>query len=269
MTAMLQRRRAAHTVTGVVLMALWAAVGIGGLILLVMTLTGGNLATYAPRIGRGFLITVWLVVASALIGAVLSVPVAAGRLSGNPVAGALAYAYSYFFRGTPLLAQIFLIYYGAGQFAPQLKAWGLWWFFQDAFRCAILSFSLNTAAYQAEILAGALRALPRGQREAGAALGLHGWQVLVKIMLPQALVSALRPYGNEIILLIKASALASTITVLDLMGQTRFAFARTFDFSFYLWAAVLYLLMVEGLTSVVHTLEKRLTRHIRSPAMHR
>lgn len=145
-----------------------------------------------------------------------------------------------------------------------MKAVGLWWFFKDAFNCAVLAFGLNTAAYQAEILSGAIRNVPIGQVEAARALGLRGFAVLRDITLPQALISALRPYGNEIILLIKASAIASIITVLDLMGQTRFVYSKTYDLSFYFWAALFYLIAVEVLSHVVNVIERRLTRHIRT-----
>lgn len=99
------------------------------------------------------------------MGAVLSLPVALGRMSKNRLWGWLAYAYVYFFRGTPLITQLFLIYYGLGSFRPQLETVGLWWFFRDAWNCALFTFTLNTAAYQAEILRGAIESVPRGQRE--------------------------------------------------------------------------------------------------------
>ena len=135
-----------------------------------------------------------------VLGVLLAIPIAAARLSRNRVVGALAFAYVYFFRGTPLLAQLFLIYYGAGQFVASLKAIGLWGFFRDAFNCAVLAFALNTAAYQAEIFRGAIRSVPRGQWEAARALGLHALPLLWKVVLPQAAIVALRPLGNEIIL---------------------------------------------------------------------
>src|SRR5690606_14248046 len=156
---------------------------------------------------KGLGVTLTLVVVSTILGALLSIPIAAGRMSKNPVFGALAYAYVYFFRGTPLLAQTFLIYYGLGSFRPQLEAVGLWTFFREAWYCAVLAFTLNTAAYQAEILRGAIESVGRGQWEGAASLGLTKWQTLRKVIMPQALIVALRPYGNEIILMIKGSAI--------------------------------------------------------------
>jgi len=221
------------------------------------------LLRYGPRLLEGAVVTIEIVALAIVIGAVLSLPVAAARLSRNPLINGAAIGYTAFFRGTPLLAQTFLVYYGAGQFRPFLQDVGLWWFFRDAFNCVVLTFSLNTAAYQAEILRGAILSLPRGQFEAANALGISGRVAMLKIVLPQALIVALRPYGNEVILMIKGSAVASVVTVFDLMGATRLAFARTFDFSVYLWAAVLYLIVVETLRRVWNRLERRLTRHLR------
>jgi polar amino acid transport system permease protein len=220
------------------------------------------LQRYGPRMLEGLLVTIELVVFSVLIGALIAIPVALARLSPNRALRALSFAYVYFFRGTPLLAQVFLVYYGSGQFRPFFESIGLWWFFRDAFYCCLLTFTLNTAAYQAEIMRGAIRAVPRGQSEAAAALGLKPYQAFIRIILPQALVTALRPLGNEVILMIKGSAVAAVVTVFDLMGVTRLAFARSFDFSVYLWAAVLYLVLVEILRQVWDRLERWLTRHL-------
>jgi polar amino acid transport system permease protein len=259
-------RRSAITPLGIILISLWALAFIGIAVSLVRSVDADRMIAFGGRIALGFVVTVELVVASVAIGALLSVPVAAGRLSASRLVGGIAFAFSYFFRGTPLVAQTFLIYYGAGQFAPQLKAAGMWWLFRDAFNCAVLGFALNTAAYQAEILAGAIRNVPRGQREGAAALGIHHWLTLRKIILPQALVSAIRPYGNEVILMTKASSIASIITVLDLMGQTRYVFSKTYDLSFYFWAALFYLATVEVVSHVVNAIERRLTRHLRPPS---
>jgi polar amino acid transport system permease protein len=218
---------------------------------------------YAPRLADGVLVTAELVVFSVLIGAAIALPVALARLSGNRLLRAAAFAYGYFFRGTPLLAQVFLVYYGAGQFRTELEAIGLWTLFRDAFFCALFTFTLNTGAYQAEILRGAILAVPKVQWEAAESLGLKRPATLLRVILPQAFITALRPLGNEIILMIKASAIASVITVFDLMGVTRLAFARSFDFEVYLWAAVIYLAIVETMRRGWDRLETRLTRHLR------
>jgi polar amino acid transport system permease protein len=255
-------RSMAHRL-GVALVALWIAFGAGIVALLVFGYDGEVYARYLPRVLAGVWTTVQLVVLSIAFGALISIPIAAGRLSSRGAGSWLAFGYSYFFRGTPLLAQTFLVYYGSGQFSGFLKDIGLWWFFREAFYCAVLTFSLNTAAYQAEILAGAIRAVPRGQWQAADALGISKRVTMWKVILPQALVTALRPYGNEVVLMIKGSAVAAIITVLDLMGQTRFAFSKTYDMQVYLWAAILYLVMVEALRRIWDRLEIRLTRHLR------
>ena len=259
-------KRSSITATGLVLISIWGLIFVGIVWALVNSVDPERLASYGGRIAQGFVVTVELVIASMLIGALISIPVAAGRLSTNRLVAGIAFGFSYFFRGTPLVAQTFLIYYGAGQFSSELKAVGMWWLFRDALNCAVIAFALNTAAYQAEILSGAIRNVPRGQREGAAALGLHKWLTLRKIILPQALVSAIRPYGNEVILMTKASSIASIITVLDLMAQTRYVFSKTYDLSFYFWAALFYLATVEVVSHLVNLVEARLTRHVRPPS---
>jgi len=247
---------------GTLFVGLWIALAVGILWSVVSSYDPDFVARYVPRILGGLLVTIQLVVISMVIGAVLAIPLTFGRLSQNRIIKALAFGYVYFFRGTPLLAQIFLIYYGAGQFRHGLESVGLWWFFREAYFCAILSFSMNTAAYQAEILKGAILNVPKGQTEAAMSMGLSKFHTFRMIILPQALITALRPFGNEIILMIKGSAIASVITVFDLMGETRLAFSRSFDFNVYLWAAFLYLIIVETLRQVWDRLEKRITRHL-------
>ena len=134
---------------------------------------------------------------------------------------------------------------------------------RDAFYCAVFAFSLNTAAYQAEIFRGAIQSVPHGQWEAARALGLHRLPLLWKVIAPQAAMVALRPLGNELILLIKASAIASIVTVLDLMGETRLVFSRSYDLSVYLYSAIIYLVLVEGIRRMWNAMDRRLTRHLR------
>lgn len=220
------------------------------------------LERYGPRMLDGLSVTVALVVASLVFGALLSLPIVLARVEGGRLARAATGAYMQFFRGTPVLAQLFLVYYGAGQFRVGLEEAGMWWLFRDAWFCALLAFTLNTAAYQAQILSGAIANVPRGQWEAARALGLHTPVIYWRVVLPQALMVALRPYGNEVVLMIKASAVASVVTVFDLMGVTRLAFSRSFDFEVYFWAAALYLLLTEGVRLVWGAMERRLTRHL-------
>lgn len=256
------RRWSRERILGHALVGLWILVAVGLVVYLFRAWNPELFDRWASAYLSGLGTTMALVAISIVIGAILSIPVCYGRMSRNPVLSALAYGYVYFFRGTPLLAQTFLVYYGLGSFRPELQSVGLWWFFREAWYCAILAFSLNTAAYQAEILRGAIESVPRGQWEGSASLGLHKLQTLWKVILPQALIVALRPYGNEIILMIKGSAIVAIITVPDLMGQTRLAFSRSFDFQTYLWAALIYLAVVETLRHAVDWIERRLTRHL-------
>ncbi|MBL0374855.1 ABC transporter permease [Rhizobium sp. KVB221] len=248
---------------GSLFMGLWLAAFVATAFFMYEGFSQEKFFKYGPRMISGLGVTLQLVIISIVLGAILSLPIAYARMSNSKILSSLAYGYVYFFRGTPLLAQLYLIYYGIGSFKPFFETVGLWWFFREAFYCALFSFTLNTAAYQAEILRGAIRSVPRGQTEASNALGLHKFAAYWKVILPQAIIVALRPYGNEIILMIKGSAIVAIVTVFDLMGETRYAFSRTFDFQMYLWAAILYLAIVEVLRNVWNALERRLTRHLK------
>ena len=255
-------RWSGERIAGAILLSLWAALGAGLALYMLLAWNPDLFSRYAMKYLSGLGVTLALVAISITLGAILSVPIAYARMSRNRVLSGLSYAYVYFFRGTPLLAQTFLVYYGLGSFRPQLEAIGLWGFFREAWYCAIFAFSLNTAAYQAEILRGAIESVPRGQWEGAYALGLHKMQTLWKIVLPQALIVALRPYGNEIVLMLKGSSVAALITVYDLLGQTRLAYSHSFDFQAYLWAALIYFALVETLRNIIELIERWLTRHL-------
>jgi len=250
-------------IAGYAFLALWVLFGLALILLMVTNWDNEKFLKYGPRYLNGLWTTVSLVSVSFICGAILSVPVALARMSKNRFLSALAYGYIYIFRGTPLLAQLFLIYYGLGAFRPQLETVGLWWFFREAWYCGLFSLTINTAAYQAEILRGAVESVPNGQHEAAASLGIHKLVSFYKIILPQALIVALRPYGNEIIILVKSSAVVAIITVYDLMGQTRYTFSQTYDYQTYLWAAIFYFAIVEALRHLWGWIEARLTRHLK------
>jgi polar amino acid transport system permease protein len=257
-----RRRWTVARVAGWAMCAVWIAIGVALVASLVRSYDPDIFWRYMPRMLEGLLVTAQLVVSSIVLGGLLALPLALARMSDNWLIAKLAFGYVYLFRGTPLLGQMFLLYYGAGQFVDELKAVGLWWFFRDAYNCVLLTFMLNTAAYQAEIYKTAIESIPRGQWEAAQTLGLHRLTTFRKIILPQAMITALRPLGNEIILMIKGSAVASVVTVFDLMGATKLAFSRTYDFTIYMWAAIIYLMIVETLRRVWGLLETRLTRHL-------
>jgi len=220
------------------------------------------LSTWGSRLLQGLRVTVEVVSLSCAIGFVLAYPLSLARMSRNILISSPVVAYVTFFRGTPLLCQLYLVYYGAGEVRPFLTDMGVWWFFRDSFYCCILAFSLNTGAYQSEIFRGAIQSVPKGQIEAARALGLSRYAIARHVVWPQAMLVALRPLGNELIGMIKASALAAIVTLLDLMGQTRFVFARTFDFSIYLYAAIIYLAMTQAIGRIWDWLERLLSRHL-------
>jgi len=257
------RRLTGTRILGLVGIGLWVLLATALVYMMVSNWDTDKFVKYGPRYLSGLWVTATLVVVSIFFGALLSVPIAFARMSSSRILNGISYTYVYIFRGTPLLAQIYLIYYGIGGFRAQIEAIGLWWFFREAWYCALLSMTLNTAAYQAEILRGAIQSVPRGQTEGAKSLGLSPFVTFRKIILPQALIVALRPYGNEIILMVKGSAVVAVVTVLDLMGQTRYTFSRTFDYQAYLWAAIFYLSIVETMRHLWAAMEARLTRHLK------
>lgn len=224
-------------------------------------------ARYLPRILAGVWLTLELVVLSGIIGLLLAVPLALLRIARAPWLWMPAYGYIFFFRGTPLLVQIFLVYYGLSQF-ESLRDTGWLWneVLSKPYWCAIIAFSLNTAAYIAEILRGAIQAVPKGEVEAAQSLGLSRATQYRKVILPRAFRIMLPAYGNEVILMLKGSALASTITLLDLMGATRSVIARTYmNMEFFLLAGVLYLLIAAAFIALFRLLERALSAHQRAP----
>ncbi len=161
-----------------------------------------------------------------------------------------------------MIAQLYLVYYGSGEIHGLLDRAHLWWFFRDPLNCVMFTFVLNTSAYQARIIHGAVVNLPRELTDAAAALALPKHVTLLRILLPQALLTALRPLGNEVTKMTKASAVASLVTVLDLLGAARALFMESFDFDFYILAAMIYVLLIGGIRLALDTIEQRLSRHL-------
>lgn len=221
-------------------------------------------ARYLPRILDGVWLTLELVMLSGLVGILLAVPLALMRVARNPLLWMPAYGYIFFFRGTPLLVQIFLIYFGLGQFRGFWEAVGLWGLLREAYWCAVLALGLNSAAYTAEILRGGIQSVPFGQIEAARACGMSRGLVLRRIVAPIALRQALPAYGNEIILIVKASSLASVITIMEITGIAKQLNSRTFaPFEVFAAAGLLYLGINFVAAQAIRLLEWRLTPHLR------
>jgi len=214
---------------------------------------------HLPSLMSGTWITIQITLISLIAGFVIAVPAAAMRLSPNFLARLPAQGFMFYFRGTPLLVQLFLIYYGSGQLRELLQTVALWQFFREAWFCAVLTLTLNTAAYTAEILRGAIQGVPRGEIEAGRAVGMSGTLLFRRIIMPKAFRIALPAYGNEVVFLLQATSLVSTITLLDLTGVARRIIAETFAvYEVFITAAVIYLVMVYALVFLFRWMEKRL-----------
>lgn len=215
-----------------------------------------------PKLLSGVLVTMELTGLSIAIGLCLAIPLALMRVSPNAWLRIPSHGFIFYFRGTPLLVQIFLIYYGSGQFQDLLSRIGLWTFFREAHFCGILSLTLNTAAYTAEILRGAIQAVPEGEIEAARACGMSGSLLYRRIVLPIAARLAWPAYTNEVVFLLQATSLVSIITLMDITGVTRQLAARHFAFyELFSAAAVLYLIIVYGVIFVFGRIESRLMRH--------
>ncbi len=210
----------------------------------------------------GTWLTVQLVVLAGILGLFIAVPVALARLSKNRIVRGLATAYSLFFRGTPLLVQIFLIYFGLGQFEFVRDSF-LWPVLREAYVCALITFSLNTAAYSGEILRGGILAVPRGEVEAAKAAGMSSFTTYRLVILPRAFSIVLPAYSNEVIILLKGTALASTITLLELMGMSQLAASATYQpILVFGIAGVIYYLLTLAITWLFRVLEKRYNRYL-------
>ncbi len=217
---------------------------------------------YFPRLLSGTWMTMKLVILSIVLGAIVALPIASARISKNPLISGGPFAFIFFFRGTPLLVQIFLVYYGASQFEVVRESF-IWPVLRGPFWCAIIAFTLNTSAYTAEIFRGAIQAIPEGEVEACKVMGMTKVQMYRRILLPRAFGIVLPAYGNEIILMLKASALASTITLLDLTGMARTIIARTYTpIEIFLAAGAIYLVISIAVIYIFRLVEKRQNRYL-------
>jgi arginine/ornithine transport system permease protein len=201
--------------------------------------------------------TLRLLLAALLIGGALAVPLAVLRSMPSAWVWRPVWCFTYVVRGTPMLVQLFLLYYGLAQFET-VRASLLWPWLSSAWFCAIAAFAINTCAYSTEMLHGAIRALPAGEIEAAQALGMSRWVMLRRIVLPSALRRALPAYGNEVVMMLHGTSLASVVTLLDLTGAARELNARFYlPFESFISAALIYLLITLGLVALFRRAEQR------------
>lgn len=221
-----------------------------------------------PGLIRAVPTTVELTVICCVIGNLLAVPIAIARVSSNPLLWIPSYIYILLMRGTPLLVQIYLIYYGLGQILPHtwVRHSFLWPFLRDGFWYAIFALSLNTAGYTGEILRGAIQAVPHGEVEAGKAFGMSGWLIFRRITLPRAIRICLPTMSTETVLLLKSTSLAATITVMDVMGTARWLQKQSFrTYEPLIAAGLIYIILVFILSRFLNWLERRLNRDREQP----
>jgi octopine/nopaline transport system permease protein len=225
------------------------------------------LATFLELLG-GVPLALQLAALSVAIGAVLALALALMGRSGIAPLAWFTRLYVFVFRGTPLLVQIFLTYYGLAQFAAVRQS-VLWPFLREPYWCAILALALNTAAYGAEIVRGGLQAVPHGQIEAGRACGMSRILLFRRIVFPIALRQALPVYGNELILMVKATSLASIITLAEITGIAHRIISETYRaVEVFVCAGAIYLAINFLLTRALKFIEYRLSGHLRSAPLH-
>ncbi|WP_420414098.1 ABC transporter permease [Roseibium sp.] len=215
------------------------------------------LISFYPRLLEGLTTTLGILVCSLSLGLLLGAVICTIRMRRMPVLAQFFDFYVLFFRGTPLLVQLFAIYFGLGQFEAVREsiAWPL---LQEAWFCAVLALGLNSAAFTSEIIRGGILGIERGQLEAAAAYGFSQVKTARVIMFPQALRIAMPAYSNEIILMLKGTALASTISIMDITGIARKLSSDNFaPFEAFIAAGTLYLTLSLALTAAFSMVERR------------
>lgn len=213
---------------------------------------------WLPKLLEGAYLTLELVAIAVLVGLLIAIPMGMARASRHWYVRALPFSYIFFFRGTPLLLQLFLVYYGLAQF-DAVRQGPLWPYLRDPYWCALIAMTMHTAAYIAEVIRGAIQAVPPGEVEAARSLGMSRAQTMWHIILPRAARIGLPAYSNEVILMLKASSLASTITLLELTGMARTIIARTYlPVEIFFAAGLFYLLMTFILVQIFRWLERKL-----------
>ena len=210
-----------------------------------------------PKLLSATVITLKLLSLSLFFGLFIGLLFGILRLNKNIFVNKFAYGYSYVFRGTPLLVQIFIIYFGLGQI-EYLRSTVLWVVLKEPYWCAIIAFSLNTGAYTSEILRSAFQTIKPGFIEAGKSLGISNKIIFYKIQIPIAIKQSLPAYGNEIILMLKGTSLASTVTLMDLTGVAKYIISTTFKpIEVFIVAGSIYLFMTFIIHNLIKYLEKK------------
>ncbi len=210
-----------------------------------------------PSYAQGALATFELTLAALAFGMLFALPLSIARGAHSRWAWGPVWAFTYVIRGTPLLVQLYLLYYGLGQFEAIRDSFA-WPWLRSAWFCAIAAFSINTCAYTIEILHGAMRAVPAGEIEAARAMGMTRAVMLRRVVLPAAFRRMLPAYGNEVIFMLQATALASTVTLLDITGAAGEMNSRFYlPFEAFLTAAVLYLAITMALVGLFHAAERK------------
>ena len=210
-----------------------------------------------PKLLNATIVTLKLLSVSLLIGLFIGLFFAVLRLNRNIFINKFAYGYSYIFRGTPLLVQIFIIYFGLGQI-EFVRSSFLWVVLKEPYWCAIIAFALNTGAYTSEILRSAFQTIKPGIIEAGKSLGISKKEIFYKIQIPIAIRQSLPAYGNEIILMLKGTSLASTVTLMDLTGVAKYIISTTFKpIEVFIVAGGIYLFITFLIHNLIGFLEKK------------
>ena len=218
----------------------------------------GNLPLYLS----GTVVTLKLLVTALVAGLAVALPLAVLRSSTNLWLSRPVWLFTYVIRGTPMLVQLFLIYYGIAQF-EWVRESAAWDWFVSAWFCAALAFAINTCAYTTEIIAGAIQATNHGEVEAARAMGMTPSTLYRRILLPSALRRALPAYSNEVIMMLHGTSLASIVTLMDITGAAREINSRFYlPFEAFLTAATFYLLLTFALVSLFHFAEKRWLAHL-------
>jgi len=215
------------------------------------------MANSFPKLLNAAVVTLKLLSVSLVVGLLIGLLFAILRLNKNIFINRFAYGYSYIFRGTPLLVQIFIIYFGLGQIET-LRSSFLWVIFKEPYWCAIIAFALNTGAYTSEILRSAFQTIKPGIIEAGKSLGISNKIIFYKIQIPVAIRQSLPAYGNEIILMLKGTSLASTVTLMDLTGVAKYIISTTFKpVEVFIVAGGIYLFITFLIHNLIGFLEKK------------